>query len=233
MTPLPTLAQAFPRLAAQIDTERPLIARAIADHVTVEWEAEHIRFYVSDASSFQLLSTSAQHSYLIALCSTIGFDLRIFDNSSPQPTPETKHQEPETTLPRRYNTLTFQERMKLQSWMQEPDNTHFVAHESDTDAARQASKDLDPIHITSANIGSMRKILRIEKVKPEKPATPALPGIDLITLTARVEVLETQHAALVASNGPEIIAQLRRLLDELTSVDELTSRLAALETATA
>lgn len=211
-----TLAQAFPHIAAQIDAERVLLARPIAEHTTCEWSDKEIILHCDDDATYQLLTTSSQSAYLRE-----AFPLPIHAMRKLPTEPSTKNEEQRTMVKRTANALTFLERQALQAWMSKPDNTHFVAHESDTDAARQASKDLDPIHITAANIVSMRKLLGIEKVKPEKPAPLQFPdGLTRADLQARVQAHEERIDAMhiEATGMKATIAELHDRLQILITL---------------
>lgn len=217
-----TLAQAFPHIAAQIDAERVLLTRPIAEHTTCEWSEKEILLLCDDDATYQLLTTPSQAAYLRRTFSLPIHAMRNFPMpDAPQVNqPPTENSEPRTTK-RTANALTFHERKALENWMQQPDNTHLVAHESDTDAARQASKDLDPIHLTAANITSMRKLLGIEKIKPEKPQPLQLPeGLSLADLQARVQAHEERLDAMhVEATGMKAtIAELHDRLKTLITL---------------
>lgn len=263
MTPTP-FTTALPKLAALIDDERPLISAALLDVVVTNITDEVVMAEVATQHSFEILTTSSQHDYLNRALSkhwekNASFALILNIPSTPSP------ESIQSPGPKRTsNTLTFTERAALQNWMNQPENQQFTANESDNDAARQATKDLgamvkavvghegdcEPafpgLIITAGNIASMRKILGIEKVKPAKPAPAPTHDIDLIILTQRVnrhgEMLH--NAAIDARNTTDAIAQLRDLVDKLTSslasldktvielrgpIEDIDSRLKSLE----
>lgn len=211
--PRPTLLAAFPSFAARIDTERPLIARAIADHVTVSFDDDTITLHCDDAPTHQLLTTASQLDYLTTTAPAFGFMLQIAAPPTTEPTPEPQS-EPKPVK----SYLSYQDRKKLEAWMQEPENTHYVQHESDTDAARKASQDLDPLHLTASNIASMRKMLGIAKAKPAPPPELPLPSdLCVATLQAQVNEQGSQLAALriEATGMKDTIAALRRAVRDL------------------
>lgn len=236
-----TLAQAFPHIAAQIDAERVLLTRPIAEHTTCEWSEKEILLLCDDDATYQLLTTPSQAAYLRRTFSLPIHAMRNFPMpDAPQVNqPPTENSEPRTTK-RTANALTFHERKALENWMQQPDNTHLVAHESDADAARQATKDLqlifhedpkDPLAaqrqtfpdltITAGNIASMRKLLGIEKVKPQKPQPLQLPeGLSLADLQARVQAHEERLDAMhVEATGMKAtIAELHDRLKTLITL---------------
>lgn len=216
-----TLAQAFPHIVAQIDAERVLLARPIAEHTTCDWSEKEIILHCDDDATYQLLTTPSQAAYLRNTFSLPIHAVRKMPAAEPPATPPpTENSQPKTPK-RTANALTFLERQTLQQWMQQPDNTHFVAHESDADAARQATKDLDPTHITAANIASMRKLLNIEKFKPEKPQPFQLPeGVSLADLQARVQAHEERLDAMhVQATGMKAtIAELHDRLKTLITL---------------
>lgn len=209
MTPAPITA-ALPGLATKIEDERPLIASALLDIRVTRIDDTVLHCAVSDPHSYEILTSPRQWDYLnktlsahFGRDSTFDFTLNLNGSQLP-PTPR-----------RTANTLTYHERKALENWMQQPDNALFVAHESDADAARQASKDLTPTIITPGNIGSMRKLLGLEKAKPEKPQPPALPeGLTLADLQARVQDHEERIDAMhVHATGMKAtLAELHRAL---------------------
>jgi len=222
-----TLAQAFPHIAAKIDAERVLLARPIAEHTTCEWSDKEIILHCDDDATYQLLTTPSQAAYLREAFS---LPIRAMRQLAPDAQPATENSEPSTKQKRTANTLTFLERQALQTWMSQPATTEFVAHESDTDAARQATKDhrllFPDLTITPANIASMRKILRIEKVKPEKPAPLQLPdGLTLADLQARLQAHEERLDDLrVAGQGmTAAIAELHSRLHTLIALHNDTA----------
>lgn len=217
-TPRPTLLAAFPSFAARIDTERPLIARAIADHVTVSFDDDIMTLHCDDAPTHQLLTTASQLDYLKTTAETFGFTtlhLTVPPTTTPAPEPQPEPK-PETKPVKSY--LSYQDRKKLEAWMQEPENTHYVQHESDTDAARKASQDLDPLHFTASNITGIAFLLGIAKAKPAPPPElPLPPDLDLAKLQAQINEQGSQLAALriEATSMKDTIAALRRAVADL------------------
>ena len=132
-----------------------------------------------------------------------------------------------TAIVNSVNTLTFTERAALQAWMNQPANTEFVANEADTQAAANAQLDLG-FDITPGNIGSMRKILGIEKVKPLKPAP--VHDIDLVALHAQVQQHHLQLGPISGLNLAEALIKLRDTLHKIeTAVLQLRVPLEALD----
>lgn len=240
-----TLVQAFPHIAAQIDAARPILAQAIPHLHVATIEDNKVVLVCNDPPTSELLSSSSQGSYFAALFNThFGRPISLELNHLPPGTQledfivcKSPPLHPSTTPPaspkRTANALTFRERQALQTWMSQPDNTHFVAHESDTDAARQATQDLrlivkgvdgdykpvfPDLTITPANIGSMRKLLGIEKVKPEKPAPLQLPdGLTLADLQARIQAHEERldDLRVQAAGIKDLINMLHKHLKEV------------------
>ncbi len=248
MQPTTPFTTAFPHLAAQIDDERPLISAALLDLRVIDIGDDTVLADVITQHSYDILSSTSQHSYLnIALSrhwsKAASFTLTLNIPSNPPPTTANDSQPPQTSPKRTANTLTFTERAALQDWMNESANTNYVANESDADAARQATKDLalmvkavagsegdcEPafpgIIITAGNIASMRKILGIEKVKPAKPAPAPVHDIDLVALHAQVQQHHLQLDPIAGVNIAEVLSNLRN------SLHELKDRLDALESA--
>jgi hypothetical protein len=248
MQPTP-LTTALPRLAAQIDAERPLISAALLDILVTEIGDDVIIAEVTTQHSYDILTSPAQHEYLNRALSThwdkpASVSLTLHIPSNPPPTTANHSQPPQTSLKRIANTLAFRERTALQQWMSQDENRAFVANESDADAARQATQDFalmvkamagaehecEPafpgLIITAGNIASMRKLLGIEKVKPVKPAPPSPPhDIDLVALHAKVEAHDLQLAPIAGVNIAEVLSNLRN------SIHEHKERLDALESA--
>lgn len=187
----PRLATILPAIAAEIDVERPMLSPLFATSIGVQIaeDTHTVWLHCADESTHSFLSIPTQIEGVRAAFANHGFrDYHInihpvtWSDTSETSAPSDKPQK------RTSNALTFLERQALQQWMQQPDNTYLVAHESDADAARQATKDLDPTHITVANIASMRKLLGIEKIKPEKPQSPQLPeGVTLASLQSWID----------------------------------------------
>lgn len=196
-----TLAQAFPAIAAQIDAERVLLTRPIAEHTTCEWSDKEILLHCDDDATYQLLTTPSQSSYLRTAFALPIHAMRKLPAAagSPDDQPSTKNEEQTPAPKRTANALNFLERQALQKWMQEPESTHLVAHGSDAEAATQASIALENafagLVITPGNIASMRKLLHIEKIKPEKPQPAQLPdGLTLADLQKQLHTLQTNQA---------------------------------------
>jgi hypothetical protein len=196
-----TLAQAFPAIAAQIDAERVLLTRPIAEHTTCEWSDKEILLHCDDDATYQLLTTPSQSSYLrtafaLPIHAMRGLPAPEKDPADPSPSSDLPSTEPKR---RTANALNFLERDALRHWMLEPESTHLVAHGSDTEAATQASIALENafagLVITPGNIASMRKLLHIEKIKPEKPQPAQLPdGLTLADLQKQLHTLQTNQA---------------------------------------
>ncbi len=235
MNTTPTLTQAFPAIAARIDADRPILAHAIPHLRVASIEDNKVVLVCNDPPTSELLSSSSQGSYFAELfnnhygrpitlelnhlppgCELTEFTGTRVEGFNPAPSP---------TAPKRTsNALTFHERKALESWMQQPDNTHFVANESDADAARQASKALDPVHVTAANIASMRKLLGIEKIKPEKPA-PLPPELNLSCVQGWINQHSDDLAELrVQATGMK--ATIAELHNRLKTVIELHNQTA-------
>jgi hypothetical protein len=219
MQPTP-FTTAFPKLAAQIDDERPLISAALLDILVTDIQDDFILAEVTTEHSYDILISPAQHNYLNRALSKhwdkeASVSLTRHIPSDP-PSTESTPSIPSTPAPKRIaNTLTFTERTALQNWMVQPDNTTFTALESDPDTARQATKDLG-FDITPGNIASMRKILGIEKVKPTKPEpTPTHPDIDLVALHAQVQQHHLQLDPIAGVNIAEVLVNLRDSLHKL------------------
>lgn len=223
MQPTP-LTTALPKLAAMIDDERPLISAALLDVVVTDIGDAIVRAEVTTEHNFEILSMPSQHDYLNKALSrhwekAAGFflTLRIPAEApmpqAPSPTPDG----PKRTA----NTLTFTERAALQNWMNQDENTAYVAHESDALAAGKATGDLK-MDITAGNILSMRKILGIDKIKPAKPAMAPVHDIDLVALQAIVQQHQMQLAPIVGLNIAEALVNLR---DSLVGIEKLVMEL--------
>lgn len=208
----PTLTAALPKLAAQIDTERPLIARAIAEHVTVDLQTEvfKIILHVSDAASHQLLSTQNQRDYLRQLFTDYGlvdYAIEITHTvpsvSAPVPTPRT---------PRLM--LTLPQRAKLLTWVQQ--HSDRAATDPDSDLATAAATDLEfPLH--SSHIRSVRTSLGIAKVKPEPTPSPIPSDLSLADLQSRLNAHEERLDSLaISATGTQ--ATISALHDRLSQI---------------
>lgn len=208
----PTLTAALPKLAAQIDTERPLIARAIAEHGTVDLQTEvfKIILHVSDAASHQLLSTQSQRDYLRQLFTDYGlvdYAIEITHTvpsvSAPVPTPRT---------PRLM--LTLPQRAKLLTWVQQ--HSDRAATDPDSDLATAAATDLEfPLH--SSHIRSVRTSLGIAKVKPEPTPSPIPSDLSLADLQSRLNAHEERLDSLaISATGTQ--ATISALHDRLSQI---------------
>jgi len=214
MTPTP-LTAAFPKLAAAIDAERPLISAALLDIRITDIRDNTVVADVINEHSFTILTSSSQQCYLdTALSNHMGHAATFLFNLAfdKQELPLQSNTGPKRTS----NTLTFTERNQLQQWMQQPANTDLVALDSDTVAAKQASTDL-ALAITPGNIASMRKILGVEKIKPAKAAMVPAHDIDLLALYARVE---QHHLQLDPIAGISIAEVLTNLRDDLHALEK-------------
>jgi hypothetical protein len=199
----PTLAQALPKLAAQIDTERPLIARAIADHVTVDLQTEIFKvvLHVSDPGSFQLLETTSQWTYLRDLFTAHGFGDYVLEltHASPPPVntvPPVNEVPPSPSIttapsptpkpPRQMLNIT--QRSKLLTWLET--NRALAELEPDNDLAITAYQALGFL-INASHIRTLRTHLGIAKIKPE----PLPADLSLADLQARLAAHEERLAA--------------------------------------
>lgn len=249
MSPTP-LTTALPKLAAQIDAERPLISAALLDLRVTQIDDTVIHTDVITQHSYDILTSASQQDYLDGVLSrhfgrptTFSFSLNLPTAEpplSPVPTPAS---------PRTNNTLTFTERAALQHWMSVTENHVFVARESDTAAARKATHDFramvkalpgaesdcEPafpdITITAGNIASMRKILGIEKLKPQPAVALAKAGdIDLVALHAKVAQHDLQLDPIAGISLAEVLTALRDTLHALKErVDDIdTDRIGTL-----
>lgn len=229
MNPTP-FATAFPHLAAQIDSERPLISAALLDILVTHIGDDHILAEVTTQHSYELLTIQSQHEYLHKALSRhwgkdASFSLTRHIPSAQPPdivTPALDAAIAQSNAKRTANTLTFTERAALQFWMQQEVNEAYVANESDADAAAKATQDLAAkgIAITSGNIAGMRKILRIEKVKKTPP--PPAHDIDLVALHAQVQQHHLQLDPIAGINLAEALTNLR---DSMCKLEDTINRL--------
>ncbi len=249
----PTLAAAFPKQAAQIDTERPLIARAIAEHVTVSWnDTQELVLHCDDDPSHQLLITPSQYQYLRTVFPTFASLAVVLALAPNIITPELvldacekeRQASREKAAPR--NQLAMEQVLALGNWLAQPANTKLAADDTDPVVAAAATEALK-FTVTVPNIVRARKALNIQKTKP---ATPD-PQTDLVELARRVSILETDGQNLndlarrlirLEVDQPMEITTLSRTFRIQTDginatiaalrdfVDKLSSRLAALET---
>jgi len=231
-----TLAQAFPAIAAQIDAERVLLTRPIAEHTTCEWSDKEILLHCEDDSTYQLLTTPSQSSYLRTAFALPIHAMRKLP--APAPAKDPSDPSPSSDLPtpeprkRTANALNFLERDALRHWMLEPESTHLVAHGSDTEAATQASIALENaftgLVITPGNVASMRKLLGIEKIKPEKPQPAQLPdGLTLADLQKQLHTLQTNQSIAEAAQQANQLDQAKRLSDHDSILKDHLELLAA------
>lgn len=224
----PTFTAALPFLAALIDTERPLVARAIAEHVTVEINEDErsLELHVSDTASWQLLTTTSQRTYLRQLLDDQGwknYALRIHspDAADPAPTaPEPAAEAPPVALTPPRCILDLRQRAALLTWLEARRN--LCATLTDNQLAADASAELGfPIGVT--NVRTIRvQQLGIAKAKAEPPAPPS--DISLAVLQAAVERHSLQLDAIQGINLTEVLTNLR---DSLHALDV---RVKALET---
>jgi hypothetical protein len=218
----PTIAAALPKLAAQIDTERPLIARAIADYVTVEINAatEEVTLHVSDEASYDLLTTISQRTYLRQAFDDhhfLAYTLRI---ERPRPTaPKPAAEPPASPTPPRC-ILDLRQRAALLTWLEARPN--LCATLTDNQLAADATAELG-FPIGTTNIRTIRvHELGIAKAKAEPPAPPS--DISLAVLQAAVDRHSLQLDAIQGINLAEVLTNLR---DSLHALD---LRVKALET---
>ncbi len=214
----PPLAQALPKLAAQIDTERPLIARAIADHTTVEINAdlEQITLHISDKASYELLTICSQHAYLRQAFDDHGF--RAYSLSTSQetapvnPAPAVNDVTTSGPTPQRTRTmLTLPQRAQLLAWIEA--RLDRAATEPDNALAMSAAADLAfPIH--ASHVRSIRLSLSIAKAKPEPT-----PEITLADLQARLNAHE-QRLDDHAIEATSMNAAIQQLMKRMAQIDK-------------
>jgi hypothetical protein len=213
MTPAP-LTHCLPKLAAQIDNDRPLIAAALLDIRVLEIKDDAVIADVITQHSYDILTTQSQRSYInAALTQHFGHEshfslaLNLTPAEDPplsQPPVDGGSATPKP--PRHSNSLTYAERSKLQAWMDMPENTQFVANNSDALAAGKATGELQ-MDITAGNIAGMRKVLGIDKTKPAK--TEPAHDIDLVALHALVQEHHLQLEPLKNNTLAGILSGLR------------------------
>lgn len=209
----PPLAQALPKLAAQIDTERPLIARAIADHTTVEINAdlEQITLHISDKASYELLTICSQHAYLRQAFDDHGF--RAYSLSTSQetapvnPAPAVNDVTTSGPTPQRTRTmLTLPQRAQLLAWVEA--HRADVATDPDTDLAMSAAAALG-FPVNASHVRTVRTAAGIAKTKPEP-----LPELSLADLQARLNAHEQcldDHAIEATSMNATIQQLMKRV----------------------
>lgn len=212
------LAHAFPHLVAEIDADRPLIAAALVDVQVITITGQIIYCNVLTQHSFEILTTSSQSGYLDNVAAKhlkqpgavfmfyndrpttaeqdmgelprpASFSLETTANAPQElPPPATTNGSPQR------NALKIMDRVALIAWMRLPENTEFVAKETDAAAAIKATTDLK-IDITAGNIIGIRTNLGIKKFKPEKPAAYApLQDVDLAALQKQFEAVKIDAA---------------------------------------
>lgn len=231
-TARPTLAAAFPKQAAQIDTERPLIARAIADHVTVSWtDTNELVLHCDDDPSHQLLSTPSQYQYLRTVFSQFAI---LAVTLAPSITPELvldacekeRQASREKAAPR--NQLAMEQVLALGNWLAQPENTKLATDDTDPVVAAAATQALK-FTVTVPNIVRARKALNIQKTKPAAPD----PQTDLVELSRRVSRLEVDNPQEIMVLRQNFRVELTGINATITAlrdlVDKLSSRLTALE----
>lgn len=235
------LAHAFPHLVAEIDADRPLIAAALVDVQVIKITDQIIYCNVLTQHSFEILTTSSQSGYLDNVAAKhlkhpgavfmfyndrpttaeqdmgelprpASFSLETTANAPQEPPP------PATTNggPQR-NALKIMDRVALIAWMRLPENTEFVAKETDAAAAIKATTDLK-IDITAGNIIGIRTNLDIKKFKPEKPANPPA-DVDLASLQKQFEAVKID-----AANTTEVINTLVAHVKFLLTLVPLSDR---------
>lgn len=244
------LAHAFPHLVAEIDADRPLISAALVDVQVTEITADTIRCNVTTSHSYDLLTSASQYDYLNTVaCKHLKLPNAVFIFYNDRPTTaeqdmgelprpasfslETTANAPQEPPPPattnggpQRNALKIMDRVALIAWMRLPENTEFVAKETDAAAAIKATTDLK-IDITAGNIIGIRTNLGIKKFKPEKPADPPA-DVDLASLQKQFDAIKID-----AANTREAYNQLlnhvlfceARLshLGKGTALDDLTS----------
>ena len=192
MTPTP-LSHAFPKLVAQIDAERPLISAALCDIMVTGIHDQALEVLVTSEHSHALLTSPAQETYLSQVLSQhLNPNSHFHFTLAPAPSPSAE------ALPKdgpQRNALKFNERSKLSDWMKLPENTDFVAKNTDTTAAGKATHDLG-FDISTGNIIGMRVTLGIAKFKPAPTSAQAAQDTDLIALHQQLKEHGLQCEAL-------------------------------------
>ena len=235
-TTRPTLAAAFPKQAAQIDTERPLISRAIAEHVTVSWTDTHeLVLHCDDEPSHQLLTTSSQFQYLRSVFYEFTGLAVVLALAPNHITPELvldacekeRQASRDKAAPR--NQLAMEQVLALGNWLAQPANTKLATDDTDPVVAAAATQALN-FTVTVPNIVRARKALNIQKAKPAAPD----PQTDLVELARRVSRLEVDNPQEIMVLRQNLRVEVNGINATITAlrdlVDKLSSRLAALET---
>lgn len=200
---LPSLLSAFPKAAAIIDEQRPLIARAIADHVTVDWDDTSLTIHCDDESTFQLLTTEHQSRFLTDLFKA-ECAFQTVHILPPQSTePDLFKPAAETT---KRNTLSIVERAKLLTWLDE--NRALCPVNSDAELAPIAAEKLG-FTVSPSNIRTIREALKIPRCAPPPPDT------DLAALAAKVAEHDIQLGPLKANSLPAMLTALRDTIHRL------------------
>lgn len=211
-----TLAQAFPHIAAQIDAERVLLTRPIAEHTTCEWSEKEIILHCDDDATYQLLTTPSQSAYLRTAFSLPIHAMRHLpvDNDTPPIDPPVNTfpavndvtPVPETTPQRTRTMLTLPQRAQLLAWIEA--RLDRAATEPDNALAMSAAADLAfPIH--ASHVRSIRLSLSIAKAKPEP--TPEITLADLQTRLNAHEQRLDDHAIEATSMNAAIQQLMKRM----------------------
>ena len=226
----PTHAQALPKLAAQIDTERPLIARAIADHTTIEinTDLEEITLHISDEASYELLTTTSQLTYLRQAFDEHDFrsyTLRIERprSGAVNTVPAVNDVTPSSPPPSRTRTmLTLPQRAQLLAWVEA--HRAEAATTPDATLATHASEDL-LFSINASHVRTIRDALGIAKTKPE----PTLPeGITLAELQKQLNTLRADIAVNHDATQKNQLDHAQRLDDYALEATGIKATIAAL-----
>jgi hypothetical protein len=217
----PTLAQAFPAIAAQIDADRVLLARPIAEHTTCEWSEKEIILHCDDDATYQLLTTPSQAAYLRTAFSLPIHAMRhlpVDDDTPPidppiNTAPAVNDVTPSSPPPSRTRTmLTLPQRAQLLAWVEA--HRAEAATTPDATLATQASEDL-LFSINASHVRTIRDALSIAKTKPEPR-----PELSLAELQARLNAHEQRldDHALEATGMKATIAALHDRLRTLLTL---------------
>jgi hypothetical protein len=236
MNPPIRLYSAFPGIAARIDTERVIIARAIAEHVTVSWDDHEITFSCEDAPTLELLQNPSQLHYLNEVTQEHGFQTLIIEPGFVVPDREDRAAAPDNPPPpvntvppvnevtlvgpvtpkQSRQMLNISQRSKLLTWLET--NRALAELEPDTDLAVTASEALG-FPLNASHIRTLRTHLGIAKVKPE----PLPADLSLADLQARLAAHEERldnHAVQAAGMKATIAALHDRLRVVIARVNE-------------
>ncbi len=215
-----TLAQAFPSIAAQIDADRVLLARPIAEHTTCEWSEKEIILHCDDDATYQLLTTPSQSAYLRTAFSLPIHAMRHLpvDNDTPPIDP------PVNTFPavndvttsgptpqRTRTMLTLPQRAQLLAWVEA--HRADVATDPDTDLAMSAAAALG-FPVNASHVRTVRTAAGIAKTKPEP-----LPKLSLADLQARLNAHE-QHLDDHAIEATSMNATIQQLMKRVAQIIE-------------